>query len=799
MQPCANCGQRHSLVEQSVVSSHVIVNHITSMKINKNWTNNKSRVILSKILTTRKADLEYFPAKGHSAAMNKINIPLSCVVKGICMYGRTTNDKALPTARRANWPALPDAMRPHCCRSRGAPGDGQLPENKCWPKCEECCKGSDVGANGRVVCAEFISLAPPGLNNDAAAALLMWYCGEVAAGRERVAARIVNNFNDTAALKSMSDAIKSAGSPTVDNWLLNYVELVTMHGRGVGTVDLAADAARRCGTAGVMTAVNVDPSKLRQAIRSIYGCCLRRRPVIKDASEYWADRWAFTKSGAHSRAAEQVTTGTVTTKPQATRREFAEAVAGCPLLIAEPMIVAVPSLKLEHGKTRALYNCDTVSYYHFDAVLKAVEACWDSTSVKLDPQGASREDDYSMYSSISGVRVMLDYDDFNSQHSLDAMIAVFEELRPYVDGDSRLLDWCIRAQHRQLILSAGVATAISGTLFSGHRATTFINTVLNAAYFAMTGVDTIAAFHAGDDVLLYTRSMCEANAAVAALQSFGFRLNASKQSCGTLSGEFLRCVFCPDGARGYVARALSSLVSGNWVSDKQLSPGEYILVLKRAAWTVALRGGYDVRGPLTASLLWRHQNLSHGVASELMDYTTSVNNSPAAHSLFNNPHYSVTATESEMNRRPYGSSATCDYIKHNLNTRVLHVLGLQPSELPRPMLKVSFGCEERLFGRLTARCVTRAASMPVATTVLRSLPKLLDARELWPMNLFPGRFTPMQMMSAAMILGHEPRCVTCVGTQPVIALGIVCWADAEALGTRINAPVTTVASYKVYM
>lgn len=79
---------------------------------------------------------------------------------------------------------------------------------------------------------------------------------------------------------------------------------------------------------------------------------------------------------------------------------------------------------------------------------------------------------------------MLDYDDYNARHPLEYQQMVIEELVAHSGYDpvlgQRLADsfnnmYLFRPDTRE-------PQQLKGTLMSGHRATTFINSVLNYAY-----------------------------------------------------------------------------------------------------------------------------------------------------------------------------------------------------------------------------------------------------------------------------------------------------------------------------
>ena len=123
-----------------------------------------------------------------------------------------------------------------------------------------------------------------------------------------------------------------------------------------------------------------------------------------------------------------------------------------------------------------------------------------------------------------------------------------------------------------------------GTLPSGHRATSFINTILNRAYllvFCEIG-GTVRARHAGDDVEM-CGSLEDLERILRDVQKSPIRMNPTKQSVGSV-GEFLRVSFTESGGRGYIARSIASLVSGNWANEKERHAVEALNSVVNGIW-----------------------------------------------------------------------------------------------------------------------------------------------------------------------------------------------------------------------
>jgi hypothetical protein len=171
---------------------------------------------------------------------------------------------------------------------------------------------------------------------------------------------------------------------------------------------------------------------------------------------------------------------------------------------------------------------------------------------------------------------MIDYEDFNSQHENEAKQMVMEELQYRlqelglgIGGEvNDVLEWCIAAAMNEWICHPdGTMDHVVGTLLSGSRITTFVNTTLCEAYLLCIGYDLDEGEFTGDDVCCSDPSEERIERLLVKLKSSPVRANPMKQSVGRVGAEFLRVSYTPEGGIGYVARAISSTVSGNWTVE----------------------------------------------------------------------------------------------------------------------------------------------------------------------------------------------------------------------------------------
>lgn len=364
---------------------------------------------------------------------------------------------------------------------------------------------------------------------------------------------------------------------------LNYmVELHTLAGRGVAEIDVQHEAYLRT-RASTLNLAKPDPTKLRAAIKQIYanelaGCTVEHCPI----DDFWTSRWVWAANGSHNRVLEHAHPELATRKEgQMFRKAALESWAFNPMLYWDGVVFVTPSQKLEHGKSRLLLACDTVSYLWFEYYLKPVENAWRNKKALLNPGlfttlGVSRLMDE--WRSSDGGFFGLDYDDFNSQHSLESQKMVFEELFSFLQIDDEASARLIASFDKMQVWSGKKRLGYAaGTLMSGHRATTFINTVLNLAYLLCAGMDfNVPSLHVGDDVIMHCGRL-ESEDLLSSLRRLDIRTNLSKQVWHRENAEFLRVCHGADDSRGYLPRAIASMVSGNWVSDHSLDKREALV------------------------------------------------------------------------------------------------------------------------------------------------------------------------------------------------------------------------------
>nr|UYL95666.1 MAG: RNA-dependent RNA polymerase [Nanning Totiv tick virus 3] len=300
---------------------------------------------------------------------------------------------------------------------------------------------------------------------------------------------------------------------------------------------------------------------------------LNKTPQKFKWKEFWDSRWQWSAAGSiHSQYSEDMA---YVSKDRLLKNKFI-AINAMPeygmhkFLERVPAIHAWSSYKYEWGKLRAIYGTDLTSYILAQFAFYNCEECLP----RQFPVGHSANEK-NVTARVAGILtdklpLCIDYEDFNSQHSAEAMSAV---IQAYIDVFQRhLTPDQLEAAHwtkmsvLETIVHDNMGTKTQyrtrGTLLSGWRLTTFMNSVLNYIYTReIVGEVTRPgnSLHNGDDVILGVDNLIVAQAASRNARAKGIRLQRSKCAFAGIA-EFLR-VDHVRGSRGqYLSRACATLV-----------------------------------------------------------------------------------------------------------------------------------------------------------------------------------------------------------------------------------------------
>ncbi|AFH09414.1 RNA-dependent RNA polymerase [Xanthophyllomyces dendrorhous virus L1B] len=354
--------------------------------------------------------------------------------------------------------------------------------------------------------------------------------------------------------------------------LRSVFEIDTLINRIDGEVDWAEERDHRVNP----NVTNLSYSDVYDAAKDIFlqAAAVGRKPVSMDWDKYWASRWQWSAAGSiHSQYVED--DKYVIRTDRNLKNKFI-AIANMPkygydfFMSRKPQMHAWASIKYEWGKLRAIYGTDLTSYVLSNFAFYNCE----NVLPKRFPVGKDAND-ANVVNRVAGVLkdrlpYCLDFEDFNSQHSVSSMKAVIYAYgdvyrQVFTEQQLEALAWTAESLDDVSVNdNVGLKQTYksNATLLSGWRLTTFVNSVLNAVYTdkicgeaKMPG----SSLHNGDDVLIGATSMKVARESLRRSELYGIRVQASKCAFGGIA-EFLRI----DHARGskgqYLTRAIATLM-----------------------------------------------------------------------------------------------------------------------------------------------------------------------------------------------------------------------------------------------
>jgi hypothetical protein len=293
----------------------------------------------------------------------------------------------------------------------------------------------------------------------------------------------------------------------------------------------------------------------------------------------------------------------------------------------------------------------------------------------------------------------------------------------------------------------------TGTLPSGHRATTFFNSILNWCYMDrdLSGLSLKYRLHTGDDVLIGITDCCVAQLVVDRLMGSDARLNPSKQSVGNVSMEFLRITYGRFGFSGYAPRSVSSLVSGDWTKHYMLDLDEYLTSLLRTVWNAGSRGLKGVGNMLTSTVKRRLPEISR-YAESLLNFRMAYGNGPllGAKDTWSKVVPDIDKTR-VMKKRERPSKATEDYINNHVKIEKLKQAGIEIGRLHKVMQDVSYIVDSTSVTRdLKFREVEvdRFEKRYMSTTAVSKRKDSNPMEKIFPLAFFASRITGDELVRA---------------------------------------------------
>lgn len=386
--------------------------------------------------------------------------------------------------------------------------------------------------------------------------------------------------------KSLKNTVRVAkllqNNVSVD--MLPIFEAEVLVNRGIGDIDWLTESKNRR-----------DPDVTDMPYSLVYQRAMnilqkgkhdRGRYQTMDWEQYWHTRWQFTPTGsAKSQHAEDLADlpedfrlrnkfVALNTTDINTFDEWVQ---------RKPAIHAWSSYKYEWGKQRAIYGCDMTNFVLTNFVMFR---CEDRLPPKF-PVGSRAEPQYvsrALEAVLEGAEPFcFDFEDFNSQHSTSSMVAVLAAYRdtywPEMSPQQRkAMGWVMRSMDEMVVHDniggQGTYTA-AGTLFSGWRLTTFMNSVLNAVYSEEIYEPTEArhpmrSVHNGDDIILGMYNAQQAQKMLCNAIRLNVRAQPTKCAFGAVA-EFLRVDRKAAGGGQYLARAVATLIHSRIESGPAMS------------------------------------------------------------------------------------------------------------------------------------------------------------------------------------------------------------------------------------
>lgn len=284
------------------------------------------------------------------------------------------------------------------------------------------------------------------------------------------------------------------------------------------------------------------------------------------------------------------------------------------LIDTEPQLVATASEKFEPGKARAIYGTKIPDYLITSFVIMPLERHFNrcrgiESGVRGEDEVASIKRRYdNLMRGWSTEGIMLDYKDFNLQHTLLAQSKVYSILADMlreIGAESSLIkaaDWVAAAKLNQktTFMHLKGEFKVKQGMFSGQRDTDFTNTILNLAYYRVAerwieeNFKSLSvqheSLHKGDDMWVTSTSRIWGYLLTSALSSSGLLMQFSKQLLGPRIGEFLRVLYDETGACGYLGRAISTLLVAPMQSTDVLAPADRAKAVNKQIMTLVRRG-----------------------------------------------------------------------------------------------------------------------------------------------------------------------------------------------------------------
>ncbi|QBA69889.1 RNA-dependent RNA polymerase [Botrytis cinerea victorivirus 1] len=610
--------------------------------------------------------------------------------------------------------------------------------------------------------------------------------------------------------KGLSNALKALGAnSSLPGSLL--VEAAALQGRFTNDVDMTNEIRSRTVQSLVDEQVIDRVDELRPHVKALIDMSLPDDCSLPDMEEWWTSRWLWCVNGSETKKSDEAL-GLRGGPGRRYRRMAAEEVHTNPIPNWDGTTSVSASIKLEAGKDRAIFACDTRSYFAFSWILNDVQKRWKGERILLDPgkgglYGISRRIRNCQRG--GGVNLMLDYDNFNSHHSNGVQSMIFDVLCEKYNSPAWYKSVLMESFNRMFIFKGGRSHRMLGTLASGHRGTSFINSLLNAAYIrcalGAAKFDSMLSLHAGDDVYIRANTLSEAADILVKCKSFGCRMNPTKQSIGFKNAEFLRLGINSRYAVGYVARTISTLVAGNWSNLDPMEPLESLTSVISSTRSVINRGAPVIIADLIA---YAHSTLHPyplKILKQLLRGEAALAGAPIYNLRGKIKTYEAVVSKPDISGIPpppeWGSHATLSYLEY-------HVAPIEASAISRARVDLTSIMQESSYAkqiRSDLNDTERRTSVKLVPRPPEEARGYIDASTLstrdakrgilesYPLiRLLENRLSDQDLQELAILCGvscsaRDARTI-CFGSESLThnIIGFLPYSDAASMGKTTN-------------
>jgi hypothetical protein len=403
-----------------------------------------------------------------------------------------------------------------------------------------------------------------------------------------------------ATLKELATPIKSMHNYEVCD-LTELFELQCLVNRGIGTVNWEAERHHRTKP----DTIQVPLAQVRKYAKEIFQMGKSKGYMYKtmDLEKYLDSRWEWAPGGSvHS---QYESDKNFIPKEYRHKTKFVTLnMMGKDKLrqmMTRPAeIHAWASVKYEWAKQRAIYGVDLTSTLITNFAMYRCEEVFKHRFPVGEEAAATRVHKRLKLMLQDNESFCYDFDDFNAQHSTPVMQEVLKayfecfinEMSP---SQQTAMEWVINSLNNVTVHNNNDGNSetyrAKGTLLSGWRLTTFMNTALNYIYFKIAGSFGVSgvtdSVHNGDDVLVAIKNIKSAVMIHDRMAAINARAQPAK--CNVYSvGEFLRVEHKVDKDKGlgaqYLTRACATLVHSRCESQEPVRITEAVkAVITRAS------------------------------------------------------------------------------------------------------------------------------------------------------------------------------------------------------------------------